>query len=219
MELYIHPTLKALDLFYGELLYDIEAYTSVAEHLSAIAQRMHIGVRTEYPAIASEINNYYPPMIGKSEKEIFTAGLSVEECHEVIAHEYGYQDWPEVLRECADPYDCTFEAAANDLIHGKYKALQQKLEQQPQLVHQRSPYGHQATLLHYAGSNGVEMWRQRVPQNLSEIVRLLLKMGADKDATMKVYGGDHDTLSMVKTSAHPYAAGVADSVIAALQGV
>ena len=76
----------------------------------------------------------------------------------------------------------------------------------------RSQYGHRASLLNYAGSNGVEFWRQQVPLNLAEIVIYLLEAGADKNATMKVYGGEFNTFELLTTSIHPLRARIMEEM-------
>ena len=82
----------------------------------------------------------------------------------------------------------------------------------PYLLSATSSYGHQATLLHYVASNGVEFWRQQVPMNLPAITSYLLSAGANRDATMKVYGGDFDTYALLVSSAHPLAVGVLEEM-------
>jgi hypothetical protein len=82
----------------------------------------------------------------------------------------------------------------------------------PDLVQRRSAYGHGATLLHYTAANGVEIRRQVVPANAREIAARLLDAGADAGARLQAYGATPDTLAMLKSSAHPRAAGVAADI-------
>ena len=76
----------------------------------------------------------------------------------------------------------------------------------------RSQYGHASTLLHYAGSNGVETHRQVVPYSIVSMVELLLEACAEVDAPANMYGGGSTTLALVVTSAHPANAGVVDEL-------
>ena len=69
-------------------------------------------------------------------------------------------------------------------------------------------YGHRATLLHYTAAKGVEIRRQVVPANAAEVATTLLQAGADPAARLHAYGRTFDTLAMLKSSAHPRAAGV-----------
>jgi ankyrin repeat protein len=62
--------------------------------------------------------------------------------------------------------------------------------------------------LHYVAANGVEGYRQKTPKNAVEIAELLLKAGAEVDATAEIYGGGATTLGLAATSIHPQRAGV-----------
>ena len=88
------------------------------------------------------------------------------------------------------------------MLSGDLDSLRRLISEDASLITQRSCYGHRATLLHYCGNNGVEFWRQQVPLNLKDIIHFLIENGADKNATMSVYGGEFDTLSLLTTSAH-----------------
>jgi hypothetical protein len=90
--------------------------------------------------------------------------------------------------------------------------LRRLLVDNPDLIARRSVYGHRATLLHYTAANGVEIRRQVVPANAAEITATLLDAGADAAATLHAYGGTPDTLAMLRSSAHPQAAGVAAGI-------
>jgi ankyrin repeat protein len=82
------------------------------------------------------------------------------------------------------------------------------LKQHPALVRARSTREHRSTLLHYVSANGIEDFRQKTPENIVEIARLLLKAGADVNAESNAYGGRSTTLGLAATSYHPEAAGV-----------
>ena len=122
------------------------------------------------------------------------------------------------LDQIARPLDPEFEAALFELLGGRRDALAARLDANPRLVRARSVFGHDATLLHYLASNGVETWRQVVPANAPEMARLLVERGADPRATMRCYGDRFSVQDLLETSAHPRAAGVLEGVRAALEG-
>jgi ankyrin repeat protein len=97
-----------------------------------------------------------------------------------------------------------FEDAADAVVFGDIDKLRALLDEEPFLVHARSPRPHRATLLNYCGSNGVEAPRQRLPENAPEILQLLLDRGADVNATCNLYGGGATTLGLHLTSIHPF---------------
>ena len=59
----------------------------------------------------------------------------------------------------------------------------------------------------------MEGYRQRTPKNAVEIAELLLRSGADVDATAHVYGGGATTLGLVATSGHPERVGVQEELM------
>ena len=98
-----------------------------------------------------------------------------------------------------------FSQAIDAITSGDEAALAALLQAHPNLVRERSPHPHQATLLHYIGANGLEI--QLSPKNAPAIARILLQAGAEPDALAPVYGSD-TTLGLIVTSCIPYIAGV-----------
>jgi ankyrin repeat protein len=107
-----------------------------------------------------------------------------------------------------DEMNLLFERAADTVAFGDLEKLRELLDDEPALVHARSPRPHRATLLNYCGSNGVEAPRQRVPANAPEIMQLLIDRGSDVNATCNLYGGGATTLGLHLTSIHPYRTGM-----------
>jgi len=103
--------------------------------------------------------------------------------------------------------DAVFEAAADAVVNGDEAALKALLQHAPDLVHARSPR-HGATLLHYLSANGVEDERQKTPANAEAVAAILLRGGADPDATAAFYGGPAATLGLLVSSVHPHKAGL-----------
>jgi ankyrin repeat protein len=110
--------------------------------------------------------------------------------------------------------DELFEQAAKAVVDGNLDELRELLDQDPDLVHARSPRAHRATLLHYVAANGVE--RQEVPPNASKIAELLLERGAEPDAECYMYGGGETTLGLVVSSIHPEQAGLTGEIVRVL---
>ena len=211
MKVYVPEIVVELRNFYGNYLYDINSYSSIQEHLGAIAQRMYEGIKQNLPFIKTEISNYHKDFLGK--KELIDPNLfSLIDCQQTIANEYGYQNWEEVNQYSKINYNNIFENAVNLMLEGNLIALKNLIEENPNLLTLKSKYGHEATLLNYAASNGVEFWRQQVPMNLPEIVSYLIEVGVDKSATMKVYGGNYNTYELLITSIHPLKAGILEEM-------
>ena len=141
-----------------------------------------------------------------------TNTLTLERARLIVARDHGFTSWSSVDGE-SDP---VFEEAVNAVVLGRREKLTAFLAHHPDLVARRSPYGHRATLLHYLAANGVEIRRQVVPGNAAEIADALLAAGADRSAELHAYGGTFDVVTMLKTSAHPRAAGVSAGIEHAL---
>ena len=101
-----------------------------------------------------------------------------------------------------------FETAVEALTSGDAGTLASLLGENPELVRARSARSHRATLLHYVAANGVEDERQKTPKNAVEMAAMLLRAGADADATAWMYGGEQTTMCMLVSSVHPATAGV-----------
>jgi hypothetical protein len=146
------------------------------------------------------------------DKPAATGALSLQRARLIVARDHGFASWSIVGGEC----DPAFERAVDAIVLGRIEQLDRLLADFPDLIRRRSAYGHRATLLHYTAANGVEIRRQVVPANAAEITARLLDAGADPAARFHAYGGTPDTLTMLKSSAHPRAAGVAEDIERAL---
>jgi hypothetical protein len=107
----------------------------------------------------------------------------------------------------ATPFSQTVDA----ITTGDEPHLRAMLQAHPGLIHERAPFAHKATLLHYVAANGVEV--QRSPKNAPAIARILLEAGAEADAVAPIYGISDTTLCLTVTSVHPYLAGVQANLV------
>src|SRR5438477_9528488 len=109
----------------------------------------------------------------------------------------------------------SFTQAVNAIIIGDEAGLRELLRDDPELVHERAPAAHRATLLHYVAANGTEFELQRSPANSPTIARILLEAGAEVDALAPIYDtltGD-TTLCLTVTSVHPWKARVQEGLV------
>src|SRR5437867_1632810 len=130
-----------------------------------------------------------------------------------VARGNGFASWPKFVRHLeglarANSPVSKFEAAVDAIASGDSATLEKLLGETPELVRARSTREHRSTLLHYVSANGVEDFRQKTPQNIVQITKLLLEAGADVNAESEAYGGRSTTLGLTATSWHPENAGV-----------
>jgi len=204
--IYKDPQVEAmLDLFAG--LLDTKKTIDTAAYLQSLAERLFEGYQKEHTGIVFTTGRFFNSSILA---DYFKKTFTLENAQWCIAQEHGYQDWDEVL-SANDKADIHFELLIDDMLTGNEQALISALQNKPELIHQQSHYPHKATLLHYTGSNGIEGYRQIVPQNLAKIVEYLLHAGADTRHKAKLYNGC-TARELLETSKHPYEAGVIKAV-------
>ena len=209
--IYIPEIVQKIRAYYGEVL-DYHRYKTVHDQLFALSKHMHQGLSQGKEALYAELNNYNPDYIGKDYSLLNEMTFSIEGCRKTIALEFGFESWQHVEQNKNIGLNHDFEYALDLLLNGYIQSLRALLDQYPSLINATSHYGHQAQLIHYAGSNGVEFWRQVVPKNLSDGISLLIEKGADLSSTMKVYGGRFTMQQLFETSAHPHGAGIFEEV-------
>ena len=211
-KIYVHENTQKVYHLHKIAIEQTNKNTTILTQLTAFAANLFAAWKTRNPVCKGQINNWHPDFISKDLDFIFKANFTLADARLSIAKDCGFDNWTAVENLENKCFNLAFENAVTTLLAGDLASLQKQIGQQPELIHFRSTYGHQATLLHYAGSNGVEMWRQQTPYNLPEIVQFLLDAGADKNAKMNVYGGRFTTWEMVVTSAHPHQAGVVEAL-------
>jgi ankyrin repeat protein len=135
-----------------------------------------------------------------------------------VARVHGFDNWSKFAQQVQAlqrrySQDARFEAAADAIVSGDIRILEQLLREDPQLISTRSQRTHNAPLLHYVAANGIENFRQKTPKNIVEIARLLLDAGADVNAESNAYGGGCTALGLAATSVHPERAGVQEALL------
>ena len=108
-----------------------------------------------------------------------------------------------------------FDAAIEAIISGDSNTLQKIIEENPEITKQQSTAEHQATLLHYVSANGVEDDKQKTPDNIVEIAKILLEAGANPNQLTNIYEGGNGSTALVAliSSAHPAKAGKMDELV------
>ncbi len=207
---YAHKMVRDTIDYYGQLLFQYEPGVTIKERLSLLTSSLWAAFQSRNQAVLCEINNYHPNFLSQSWTKIEQNGFKEQDAQIAIARQYGYKTWEDV----PDTHiDIIFENAVDLLLAGALDSLAKLLEDRPDLLNLKSRYGHQATLLHYVGNNGVELYRQVLPSNLPDMMCLLLESGADRNARMNVYGGEFTMIDLLNSSAHPYDSGMHEALI------
>ena len=191
-------------------------FATTKDMIESHAEILHTAHQQRNDAVIAPINNWHPSLISKDAQTVFDFDFDVNDARLAISRECGYKSWDDAVARC-EPIDVRFENTVDLALSGDLSGLHASLSDQPQLLRQTSPFGHRATILLYMGSNGVEFWRQIVPDNICDIVKLLVDLGADPMDQANVYGGKFDVFALAESSAHPTAAGVRDKLLALLK--
>jgi hypothetical protein len=162
---------------------------------------------------ARRFKRFHPRLTKLTEAEIVDAELSLADAQWVIAREHAFESWPRFVKHIQEVVRANspvsqFELAADAIVTGDVNGLKRLLRENPELVRARSTREHEGSLIHYVAANGVEGFRQKTPNNIVEITRVLLDAGAEVDATSQAYGKAATALGLAATSYHPAKAGV-----------
>lgn len=185
-----------------------QTLADVRAQLDAYAERLSSGDTTARLAAATLVKGW------AQDEQLLAEPIALHSARQIVACDHSFDTWSTV----EGAVDSQFETAVDAVTLGDTETLTRLLERAGTLATARSVYGHRATLLHYVAANGVEIRRQVVPSNAPDIARVLLDHGADPHATMPIYGGHYDTLSLMRSSAHPRAAGIAPELDSILTG-
>lgn len=161
------------------------------------------------------IRQRHPRLRKLSESELRNTRFTLADAQFIIARVCGFESWPKLKKSIEAPAS-TFESAVEAVVAGDVATLARLLRENPELIRERSARLHRSTLLHYVGANGVEDYRQKTPRNAVTVAEVLLKAGAEVDATADMYGGGSTTLGLVASSCHPARAGVQGALIETL---
>lgn len=214
-KIYVPDVVQKVRTLYDGLL-NFRPGVTMIDYISAQAECLLKARKNHDDTVCFQVSNWHPDFIGAKKEIILSAAFSAEDAFLTLAKEYGYADSADLQSRGSQTPNLMFEEAVDLLIWGKNAELRGLLERHPELATERSTFGHGCTLLHYVGSNGVETFRQIVPENLADVTQLLVKTGADVNAKANVYGGSL-TLGLLLSSAHPKEAGVCDEVARVLR--
>ncbi|NMM47293.1 hypothetical protein [Marinigracilibium pacificum] len=212
VKIYKHKDVEAIIELYGELLFDRDCFATIKEHLEEIKNFLWNSLKNKSEAALKEVSNYHPYYMGKTIDELVHLPLNQQDAELTISNEYGFKNWDNLIEKSKVAYNYDFEDAVDFAISGQANELNMILQRSPIIIDQCSQFGHKATILHYLIANGTEMWRQIVPDNLIDIVKLLLDYGCTSNKAMIVYGGEYYPYELIDSSAHLHSCNLDDQL-------
>ena len=181
--------------------------STIGAQISQLARSLHTAHAAGDRRIAMQIF-WWPEAKGQTLDEVLATPFSADAALLTVSREHGFLNWAAVQELGDQALDVPFEQALDAMVAADIEALDRLLTATPKLATAQSKLGHQATLLHYLGANGVESHRQQTPMNAVEMARLLISKGADRRAQANMYGGGQTAFDLASTSAHPHRAGI-----------
>ncbi len=213
VKVYSHPVVQKVMLLHAELLSLYPGSLTVIDVLESQAKTLYCRFEAKNDDVCIQLSNWLPECTGLPAEQIFGRALTIHHMRLSVAREYGFASWEAALQGGDVQLEVDFERAVDAALNGNIKRLKELVDWRPELVKMRSQFGHRATILIYLAANGVETWRQIVPENATEIMRFLIGAGANPNATIQVYGGSHSMLELLLSSAHPRAAGILNAML------
>lgn len=145
--------------------------------------------------------NHFPSYTTLSTIEKSHHKKEIKSLQLVTARSLGFKDTSHYKKTADKVIDKNLDKAIHFLLSGNIDNLKKIITQLPHILSLQSRLGHHASLIHYIGSNGIEIWKQKIPANIDQILSMLLQLGADPNYNNNIYGGS-DLMSLIKTSAH-----------------
>lgn len=195
-------------------LRSINPKTKIEDWLRGHADLLWDSYKSGDQRITVELSNYHPELIGASNEAIMAHQIKYHEIENVILEQYSFMTWMDIKE--AGKFDIEFERAVNAVLAGDTLRVAEMINAKPELVNQKSQFGHQANLIQYLGANGIEIWRQMIPAEVVDMLELLIEQGADPDAPNNIYGGSN-LRTLIETSEHTLLSGLSDAMLEKLE--
>ena len=212
VNVYIDPRIQKVIELYADLFGRDFYSLPIRRQMELQADRLTEAHHNRDDSVCFQIGSWHPDLVAKSDEQILNHVFSIDDGKVTIAREHGFKGWNEVESIEGRESDVAFEKAVDTMLSGDLSSLRAQIRETPNLISARSQYGHSATLLHYAGTNGVESYRQVVPLNLAKIVDVLITSGADQNCKANIYGGSTPR-ELFESSKHSYESKVYEDVI------
>lgn len=213
---YLDKHVSAVYRCYEDVINNRLDYQDIYEYLEELSALLSEAYLQEELAAYAEITNWLPGFSGKSRTDVFDQNFIRDDMRLTIARSHGFVDWDDVDAQGDLEFEEHFENAVDCIQSGDIDSLKKTLEKRPSIIEEMSPFGHEATLLHYCATNGVETYHQKLPLNMPDMAAVLIEHGASKTAVAKCYGGEFNPFQLASTSGHPVAAGISARLIEVL---
>ena len=145
VKIYIDPEIAALRELHSDLSGRGYLNLKIGELMALQAKTILDGHKAGNSAVTFHLGSWSPDFVGKDSAQIMSCSLTLEQAQETIAREHGYGSWNEIEFLKNTMLDEDFERAVDAVVVGDITQIQRLIQARPELVIQRSQYGHRAT--------------------------------------------------------------------------
>lgn len=197
--------------YYSDLISSLHESKSLGQYLSTFAERLYGAAKADHSSFITFIKNHRVDLNKETYgelKDLFKDRDYLDLSYKI----HGFKAlvaWDREIR-----FEPRFEQSVDHLLFSNLKTFKDFVKSNQNLLNARSSFGHRASLAHYAGSNGVEIYRQVVPHDLVLKMKFLKnEMQMNFNLEHNIYGGDCNLRDLIQTSAHPLNAGLAKQLL------
>lgn len=181
----------------------IQSGSTIGELFSVWFNAFELGLASGDPWTGIVCWNHLPESPSQASKSVIP-DLTVELKQLAVSRYLGFESFEVLNQSSGTRLNPIFEKAVEMAIDGRLEELKLLMKANPELISERSRLGHKATLLHYISANGVEIHRQRIPENAEAIAGYLIGLSDHPDVESSIYGGGPAStpLCLVISSGH-----------------
>lgn len=118
---------------------------SLHEMVNRLARTLMTAHRERKPWAHVVLNNHEPDLAGRSSAEVFRHKLTESQSLDLSARYFGFKSWETLQGSDPPMIDPVFEQSVEAIVSGNLKKLSQLLQSEPELVTQRSAFGHRCS--------------------------------------------------------------------------
>lgn len=204
-QIYIPDDVSSLKKLLAEELPLLHSLILIQDYIIRVADRLQSAIDNRNPILSVLLRNHYTRFSFESLEDIWNQSHQID-LQELSARMHGFNEFSDI--DSVSYIDPELQMGIDHFLNSPIEIFQDYIINHQSILDKQTAFGHQASLIHYIGSNGVEIYRQQVPLDIVIRVSILKDLNASFDISHKIYGGHCSLIDLIETSAHPKDAGV-----------
>lgn len=211
-QLYQCDEVRLLRKFLSEEINLLHSSILLRDFIDKIALKLDDAKAISNPIICTLVKNHMTSISFVDAEDLCS---KVIDTTELAARMHGFDRYASVSSDTF--LDGQLQVAIDHLLFSPLDVFRDYILSSPELLNRQTVFGHRASIVHYLGSNGIEIYRQVVPTDIVDKVEFLKSMDTNFTQSHNIYGGSCTVIDLVETSAHPHDAGIAPLLIQSLR--